>query len=160
MNAAKETLDVALDIANQLHRSALRLLRVLRTVRSVDGLGMSKLGVLGRLYRDGTATATELAAYLRVQPQSLTRLVDDLEKRSLITRRSDIKDRRQSLLEITKTGEQVLTETVRDQRESLAQTILDVLTPAEQELLRLSAGLIDKLAAATEASVATSDTLK
>jgi len=160
MNAAKETLDVALDIANQLHRSALRLLRVLRTVRSVDGLGMSKLGVLGRLYRDGTATATELAAYLRVQPQSLTRLVDDLEKRSLITRRSDIEDRRQSLLEITKTGEQVLTETVRDQRESLAQTILDVLTPAEQELLRLSAGLIDKLAAATEASVATSDTLK
>ena len=160
MNAAKETLDVALDIANQLHRSALRLLRVLRTVRSVDGLGMSKLGVLGRLYQDGTATATELAAYLRVQPQSLTRLVDDLEKRSLITRRSDIKDRRQSLLEITKTGEQVLTETVRDQRESLAQTILDVLTPAEQELLRLSAGLIDKLAAATEASVATSDTLK
>ena len=126
MKAPEETFNVALDIANQLHRSALRLLRVLRTTRSVNGLGMSKLGVLGRLYRDGTATATELADYLRVQPQSLTRLVDDLEKRSLITRRSDIKDRRQSLLEITKTGEQVLTETVRDQRESLAQTILDV----------------------------------
>jgi len=156
MKAPEETFNVALDIANQLHRSALRLLRVLRTVRSVDGLGMSKLGVLGRLYRDGTATATELADYLRVQPQSLTRLVDDLEKRSLITRRSNIEDRRQSLLEITETGAQALTETVRDRRESLAQIIIDVLTPAEQELLRLSAGLIDKLAAA----VATSDTPK
>jgi DNA-binding MarR family transcriptional regulator len=92
-----------------------------RDTRSGKGLSMAKLGVLGRLYRNGTTTPTALAAYLRIQPQSLTRLLADLQRRKLITRRPDEADRRQSLLE---------------------------LTPAEQELLRIAAGLMDRLAAA------------
>jgi len=121
-------------------------------MRSTDGLSASKLGVLGYLNRNGTATATELAAYLRVQPQSLTRLVDDLAKRSLIARRLNIEDRRQSLLEITEAGAHLLIETIGVQREVLARTIIDALTPAEQELLRISAGLMDKLAGAIDGS--------
>ena len=143
--------DTAIDTANLLHRSALRVLRLLRATQPAKGLSWSKISVLGRLYRDGMATATTLAAYLRVRPQSLTRLVADLEQRKLITRRPNDADRRQSLLEITDVGVQLLIEDLRDQREKLAQTIAKELTPGEQKLLGLAAGLMDHLAAVTEA---------
>ena len=148
--------DTAIDTANQLHRNALRLLRLPRGTRSTEGLSLSKLAVLGHLYREGAATATLLAAYLRVQPQSLTRLIGDLDRRKLITRRPNEADRRQNLLEITDKGVQLLTEEVQGQRTKLAQTIAEKLTPTEQEVLRLACGLLDSLAAAIEAQTAES----
>ena len=135
-----------MDTANQLHRSALRLLRRMQAARPTDGLSSSKLSVLGRLYREGTATPTELAAYLRIQPQSLTRLLADLQHRNLITCRPDEADRRQRLLEISAAGSKLLVEAVRDQRTELARTIASALTPAEQDLLRIACGLMDRLA--------------
>jgi DNA-binding MarR family transcriptional regulator len=147
----------ALDTAVTLHQSASRLTRVLRASFSTERLSASKLGVLGFLHREGPATAADLAAYLRVQPQSLTRLVDDLEGRSLIDRLPSMEDRRRSPLKINEAGLRLLTETIGKQRESLARTIAEVLTPAEQELLRLSAGLMDELAAALEGSVLAQD---
>jgi len=152
MKAPHRPSRAALDAASQLHRSALRLLRVLRVARPGEGLSASRLGILGRLQRGGMTTGTALAAYLRVQPQSLTRVLEDLEKRSLITRRPGTEDRRQSLLEITDEGVRMLTGAVRDQRESLSRVIAEMLTPEEQELLRLCAGVMDRLSEALEAS--------
>ncbi len=150
MNFSDNVPDTIIDTANQLHRSILRLVRVLRASRPGKGLTLSGLSVLGCLYRDGSATATALAAYLHVQPQSLTRLVAGLERRKLITRRPNHSDRRQSVLEITTKGEQLLIETIHDQRVRLAQIIAMELTPAEQELLRIAAGLVDHIAEATD----------
>lgn len=141
----------ALDAANQLHGSALRLFRVLRAARPAKGLTLSKAGVLGYLYRDGMTTLTELAAYLRVRPQSLTRLLADLERRKLIVSRPNGEDRRENLLEVTEVGVHVLVEHIRDQRVKLAQVIEKELTPAEKELLRIAAGLMDRIAERTEA---------
>jgi DNA-binding MarR family transcriptional regulator len=140
-----------IDTANQLHHSVLHLFRVMRTVRSGSGLTLSKLSILGRLYRDGMATATALATYMRIQPQSLTRVIADLEQQKLIKRQPNGIDRRESLLEITKTGTQLLVKDIQDQREELARTIAKELTPAEQELLRIAAGLMDRLAETTDA---------
>jgi DNA-binding MarR family transcriptional regulator len=154
MKNSNVLLHTAAETTNHLHRSALRLFRVLRVTRAAEGLTLSKLGVLGRLYREGTATATELAAYLRIRPQSLTRLVADLEQRKLIVRRSKDEDRRQSLLEITEAGARVLNEDLRDQRVRLAQVIGKELTPAEQELLRIAAGLMGHIAEVTESEIA------
>lgn len=143
-----------IDAANQLHGSALRLLRVFRATRPAKGLTLSGLSVLGCLFRDGTATATDLAAYLRVKPQSLTRLLADLEQNGFIARRPNDEDRRQTFLEITHAGARTLMEDVRDQRDSLAQVIEKELTTAEQELLRIAANLMDRIAEGAEAQVA------
>lgn len=140
-----EPSEVSIDTANQLHRSALRLFRFLRETQPPKGLTLSKFSVLGYLYRKGIATATELAVYLRVRPQSLTRLVADLEQHKLILRRRKDEDRRQSLLQITEAGARLLNEDIRDQRVRLAQVIEKELTPAEQELLRISARLLDHI---------------
>jgi DNA-binding MarR family transcriptional regulator len=153
MKEASDPLDTALETANRLHRGALRLLQVLRASRA-KGLTLSQLGVLGRLYREGKATATELAGYMRIKPQSLTRLVADLERRKLIVRRSKEEDRRQSLLEITEAGTRLLDQDLRDQRAKLAQVIGKELIPAEQELLRIAAGLMDRVAEGAELEIA------
>jgi DNA-binding MarR family transcriptional regulator len=154
MEPLEDLSETAVDTANLLHRSALRLLRRVRAARPAEGLGPSRLSVLGRLYRKGTTTPTELAAYLRIQPQSLTRLLADLQRCKLITRRPGDADRRQSLLQITAAGSKRLIREVRGQRTLLARTIAGELTPAEQELLRIAAGLMDRLAAAAKAQTA------
>ncbi len=144
----------ATSAATQLHRSALRLFRVLRAARQTEGLTLSKAGVLGYLYRDGVTTSTELAAYLRVKPQSLTRLLADLEQSKLIVRRSKGEDRRENLLDITEAGAKMLIEDIRDQRVRLAEVIDKELTPAEKELLGIAAGLMDRIAEMTETQIA------
>ena len=78
-----ENLETALETARVLHRSAVRLSRRLMAARGPEGISVSKLMVLGRLHRLGPATATELAAFLRIQPQSLTRLLAALEQRGI-----------------------------------------------------------------------------
>jgi DNA-binding MarR family transcriptional regulator len=151
MSPPKSVPETATETANRLHRSALEMLRVLRAGRPGKGLTVSGLGVLDHLHREGMTTATALAAHLHVQPQSLTRLLADLERRKLIVRRRSDTDRRQSILEITDTGVRLLTESMGERREELARTMAAELTPAEQELLRIAAGLMDRLATVTVA---------
>jgi len=138
------------DAAGALHRSVLRLFRVLRAGRQGEGLTLSRAGVLGYLYREGTATSSEVAAYLRVRPQSLTRLLAGLEEVGLIARRASGEDRRESLLEITEAGARLLVEGIRAQRMRLAQVMEQELTPAEMEVLRIAAGLMDRIAEKSE----------
>ncbi|MGD0190297.1 MAG: MarR family transcriptional regulator [Rhizomicrobium sp.] len=140
----------ALETARILHRSAAHLSRRLMAARGTEGLSVSRLMLLGRLKRQGPATATELAAFLRIQPQSLTRLLASLEESGLIARHADETDRRQNRIEITDAGARALIADVQGRRLKLAQAIEATLTPTEQALLRLLNELIDRLAAALE----------
>lgn len=151
MNSPETILDPTLDIAGQFHRSAGRLFRILRAFRPEKGLSLTKFSILARLYQDADATATALAAFLRIQPQSITRILAELERDQLIERRLNPKDRRQSLIKITTTGGALLLEEIREQQLKLAKIIAQSLTPIEQEMLRLAAGLMDRLAAEAEA---------
>jgi len=157
MNSVDSISSAAIDAASQLHRSALRLFRLVRAARPEKGLGLAGFSALARLQRGGVTTATALAAYLRIQPQSVTRLLADLERDGLIERRPNEQDRRQSLIEITPAGTQALSEEVRVQEQVLAQCVAESLTPAEQELLRLAAGLMERVVDDAEARIADSD---
>ena len=136
----------ALDTANRLCSSASRLCRRLRVARTAGGLSVAKLAVLGILRREAMTTATALAGYLGVQPQSLTRLLAGSEDEGLIKCRQDPADKRRSLIEITSAGSQLLAEEARERESSLAATMTRVLTPTELELVRLAADLIDRIA--------------
>jgi DNA-binding MarR family transcriptional regulator len=68
----------------------------------------------------------------------------------MIARRADKTDRRKNRIEITKAGARALIEDVQGRRLKLAHAIAHALTPTEQGLLRLTTGLIDRLAAAVE----------
>jgi DNA-binding MarR family transcriptional regulator len=132
--------------ARALRRGTTQLYRRLRAERMSHGLSPSKLSVLGRLALNGPLTVTALAAKERIQPQSLTRTLTDLEETKLIVRRQDQVDRRQSLTEITPLGEDLLRNDARRQASWLAAAMSSTLTPVERELLCLAAQLMRQLA--------------
>lgn len=93
-------------------------------------------------------TNAELAAAERVTPQTMARNTAELVADGLISRADDPGDRRQVLLEISERGREVLEQDRRRRDTFLATAMASELTPTEQELLRLAAGLLDRLAAA------------
>ncbi|HEY3953362.1 MAG TPA: MarR family transcriptional regulator [Streptosporangiaceae bacterium] len=131
--------------ATEIRQGVTRLSRRLRSERPSGGLSSSKLSVLSYLLRSSPATAGEAAAADHQQPQSLTRVLAELERDRLITRTRDEQDRRQSLLTITEAGRQALRRDMA-QRDDWLASALTGLTETERELLRLAARLMDRIA--------------
>jgi DNA-binding MarR family transcriptional regulator len=101
---------------------------------------------MGLLRRAGGMTATGIAAAERIRPQSLTRLLGDLEADGLICRRASETDRRQVVLSLTETGHEALDRDMRQRDAWLARAMEQALSQTEQQLLVLAAQLMDRLA--------------
>lgn len=137
--------------ANHVRRSTGALSRRLRAKRAPHGVSGSKLSILGWLARAGRSlTASRLAELERLQPQSLTRIVAELDRAGLIRRRQDETDRRQLLIEITAKGYDLLAGDARRQNEWLAEAMSRKLTRAERDILLIAARLLDELTAEEE----------
>jgi DNA-binding MarR family transcriptional regulator len=95
-------------------------------------------------------TAVDLARLENLQPQSLTRIIAELEERGLLARRPDETDRRQILIHITPAGLELLATDARAQTAWLAQAIDATLTGTEQALLHLAVGLLERIAASKD----------
>jgi DNA-binding MarR family transcriptional regulator len=134
--------------ASEVRMSVMRLARRLRQQRPDHGLSLTRLAVLSRLDREGPATVTALALAERIQPQSMTRAVAELEQRGLLERSPHPSDRRQVVLRISDAGMDLLAADRRQRDEWLAVAMADTLTPVEQELVRLASSLLDRLAEA------------
>ncbi|WP_163507277.1 MarR family winged helix-turn-helix transcriptional regulator [Fodinicola acaciae] len=136
------------DTAHELRLSMMRLVRRLRQEKTALVPPYPQLAVLGWLDRDGPMTNTRLAAVERVTPQTMARTTAELVAEGLISRAEDPTDRRQVLLAVNERGRQLLEEDRRRRDTFLATAMATELTPTERELLRLAAGLLDKLAEA------------
>lgn len=138
------------DAAHEIRTSLFRLVRRLRQERPEGELSYSQLNVLGWLEREGPMTNAELAAAERVAPQTMLRVTADLVTSEFISKADNPTDRRQILLQITPAGATLVREDRRRRDTFLAQAMTSALTPTEQELLRLAAGLMTKLAEVPE----------
>jgi DNA-binding MarR family transcriptional regulator len=132
------------ELIAQVRRGASRLARRLRMERPADSMSPTKIAVLAHLRRWGPATPGELAASERLQPQSLTRVIADLEAEELLTRRKDERDRRQYVLEITEAGRFALVRDMESRDAWLAAAMAD-LTETERGVLYLAGVLMDRL---------------
>jgi DNA-binding MarR family transcriptional regulator len=136
----------ALKAANVLRRSVSGVSRHLRRLRGDHGVSPSKLVILGRLaLARGKVTAATPAEIERLKPQSLTRILADLEARSLVRREPSGVDRREILIEITSEGQDLLGADARQQNRWLAEAMTTTLTPAERDILLVAARLLDRL---------------
>ena len=133
----------------QLRRGTTRLARRLRVERPAEALSGTKIAVLAHIHNRGAARPGEVAAAERVQPQSLTRVIAELEAEQMITRSRDEQDRRQYLLELTETGRRALFEDMASRDQWLARAMTD-LTEAERHVLYLAGELMDRIAAFDE----------
>jgi DNA-binding MarR family transcriptional regulator len=136
-----------LDDAAVVRRAVNRLGRRMRAERLPDGLPNGKLAALAHLYRSGPSTPGAIAAALHVQPQSLTRTLAGLEEDGFVTRARDTADGRQYRIELTWRGFEAMARDVEYRDAWLRRRMATELNDTEREVLRLAAGLLDRLAA-------------
>lgn len=131
--------------AHRLRRANAALARRLRALRADHGVPAAKLSLLGWLERAGRPlTASRLAELERLQPQSLTRTIAELDAAGLIQRREDESDRRALLIEITQKGHELVAEDALRQNQWLADAMIK-LTRAERGVLAIAALLLEQL---------------
>jgi DNA-binding MarR family transcriptional regulator len=133
-------------LASELRLSVMRLRRRLAAERHPDNeLSLGAMSVLGALYRAGDLTVGQLAQQERVQPPSMTRTVNCLERDGYVTRRPHDTDGRQVLVALSDTGRaSVLADRAR--RDAWLATRLRDLTPEERDVLRRAAPILEALA--------------
>lgn len=91
-------------------------------------------------------TPGEMAAQLRMQPQSLTRTFAALEDAGYLLRTTDPGDGRQFLLTITAAGRRALKDEMAPRDAWLARAMARVLSDDECAELRRAAELMERLA--------------
>jgi DNA-binding MarR family transcriptional regulator len=87
-------------------------------------LERSAYGIMARLADDGPQRLGALASAFGLDPSTITRQVQSLERAELARRSTDPSDRRASILELTTEGREVLERTRQYRRERL-NTVLD-----------------------------------
>lgn len=132
-------------LAAELRLSVMRLRRRLAHERQPGNeLSIGAMAVLGCLHRQGEMTVGELAATERVQPPSMTRIVNCLEEGGWVTRRPHDTDGRQVLVVISEHGIETLLAD-RARRDAWLAQRLRELTADERAVLRKAAPLLDRL---------------
>jgi DNA-binding MarR family transcriptional regulator len=135
-------------LASELRLSVMRLRRRLSAEREPDNeLSSGAMAVLGVLFRNSGLTIGELAAHERVQPPSMTRTVNCLERDGFVTRHPHESDRRLVVVELSDRGREMLLADRRKRDAWLARQLKD-LTPAERDILRAATPLLERLATA------------
>jgi DNA-binding MarR family transcriptional regulator len=95
-------------LADQLHSSAIHLLRQLRKEDDASGLSAPRLSALSVVVFGGPLTLGQLAAAEQVTPPTMTRIVTGLEKAGLVERVGDARDKRLTRVRSTAKGQKVL----------------------------------------------------
>ena len=133
-------------LASELRLSVMRLRRRLAGERHPDNvLSMGAMAVLGCLFRNGDLTVGDLAAQERVQPPSMTRIVNALEEGGYVVRRAHETDGRQVVVVLSDRGRTTLLAD-RARRDAWLAQRLRGLSADERDTLRRAAPILERLA--------------
>jgi DNA-binding MarR family transcriptional regulator len=95
-------------VAEQLHSAAVHLLRRLRVEDEALGISAPRLSVLSILASVGPSRVGELAVAEQVEPPTMTRLIDGLERDGFVARGPDPSDARAVIVRVTEAGSSAL----------------------------------------------------
>lgn len=126
-------------VANQLHSTAIHLLRRARVVDRATGLSAERLSLLSVLAFAGPKTVSELADAEMVSRPAISRILNALETAGLARRERTTADRRQVLVRATRKGRSLVDAGRRRRLQRIAE-----------ELSRLDGKDLAILEAATE----------
>ncbi len=145
---ARARLDPATDdrpgtLADEVRMAIMRTSRRLRAEGATGVVTQSQYAVLSAL-RHGPATLSTLAEREQIRPPSMTRTVDALENRGLVSRHPDPIDRRHVVVTLTESGRSVLNETRRLRTEWLNRQLAR-LDPDERQALARAASILKKM---------------
>lgn len=101
------------------------------------GLTLSQFGVLEALMSAGPLCQRDLGQKILKSSGNITLVIDNLEKRRLVTRERGVEDRRYVTVSLTETGAKLIERIFPHHAQAVAAEFA-ILTPAEQdELARL-----------------------
>lgn len=101
------------------------------------GLTTSQLGVLEALLHLGPMAQCDLASKQLKSPANLTTVVDNLERRGLVRRTRDPKDRRRSVVELTGEGRRRITDFFPRHAAAITREMSILEADEQEELARL-----------------------
>jgi DNA-binding MarR family transcriptional regulator len=134
---------VVTEVADQLHSTAIYLLRRLRVRDRESGIGPAQLSALSVLVFGGPRSLGELADAEQVRPPTMSRIVAGLQ-RSRLVRRHATEDGRRVRLEATPKGVSLMWESRKRRVESLAKA-LAALPENDREQLRGALKLLQRV---------------
>src|SRR5919201_1043914 len=135
----------AAELAALLRPSLLRLTRLVRNQRVDTSVTLTQLSAMGTLRKRGPMSPGDLAAYERVQPPSMTKVLGSLEEKGLIRRTPHASDRRQAIITLTDRGIELLDSERRARDAWLARRLAE-MTAEGRGRLRDILPVLDKLA--------------
>ena len=97
-------------------------------------LTFTQLRALSVLSRKQPQRMSDLAEALDMTPASASALVDRIDQRGFVTRRSDPDDRRTVLVELSRRGQQILDVMERGSSDHFSR-LIEKMTPAERDAL-------------------------
>jgi DNA-binding MarR family transcriptional regulator len=133
------------ELASQLRPALLRLTRLVRNQRVDMSVTLTQLSAMATLWKNGPMSAGELAAYERVQPPSMSKVLANLEEHGLVRREVHPTDRRQAIIAITAEG-QALLDSERRSRDAWLTRQLALLSADERALIQRAIPIMEKLA--------------
>jgi DNA-binding MarR family transcriptional regulator len=131
------------ELATRLRFAVMRLSRRLRQHTGSD-ITQSQLAALATVVNDGPLALRDLAAAERVQPPTITRIVESLTEAGFVARTQDTVDRRVAWVEATKDG-RALVEQIRRRRDTYLARRLRTFEPEELAVLARAAALLERL---------------
>ena len=126
--------DRELDELDQLFMQLARQVWSAVREKGVGGLSLIQLSML-KCLSTGQTRAHDLSTRLSVSPAAITKIVDNLRERGLITRTRSLEDRRSAVLAITPAGREGL-ERSRRMRNRTLRTLLVTLSPEDIVVLK------------------------
>lgn len=131
-------------LATDLRTAVMRTSRRLRIEATGDAITPGQYTVLAHLLSGGSQTLGALAEREQVQAPSMTRIVNALTDKGLVSRSAHPEDGRQVHIRITPAGEAVLTESRSQRTAWLAQRIAG-LSDEEQRTLSRAALIMQEM---------------
>jgi DNA-binding MarR family transcriptional regulator len=133
------------DVSARLHSTAIRLLRTLRREDDGSGLSAPRLSALSVIVYGGPMSLAELAAAEQVKAPTMSRIVDALVERGLVTREAKPGDRRSVRISATEPGAQLLS-AGREQRVGALVVRLGRLADSERRALARGVEILERIA--------------
>jgi DNA-binding MarR family transcriptional regulator len=133
------------DLAGHLRLTIVRTARRLRQEAGTD-LSPSLTAALSTVERYGPLTPSEVAAREGIQRPTVTRVLARLEEQSLIERMVDVRDKRSSLVTVTKAGRELLAE-LRTRKTAFLASRIERLEPDERATLERAADILERMLA-------------
>jgi len=133
------------DISARLHSTAIRLLRTLRREDDGSGLSAPRLSALSVIVYGGPMSLAELAAAEQVKAPTMSRIVDALVERKLVSREAKPGDRRSVRIAATEQGAHLLS-AGREQRVGALVARLGRLADSERRALARGVEILERIA--------------